>query len=42
MAGDFELDPEQIHGRGRDEEARHRGRNDDVAQGFLADQHLVA
>ena len=42
MAGDLELDAEEIHGRGRDEQARHRGRNDDVAQGLLADQHLVA
>ena len=42
MAGDFELDAEKIHGRGGDEQARHRGRNDDVAQGFFADQHVVA
>ena len=42
MAGDLELDPQKIHGRGRDEQAGHRGRNDDVAQGLLADQHLVA
>ena len=42
MAGDLELDAEKIHGRGGDEQARHRGRNDDLAQGFFADQHLVA
>ena len=42
MAGDFELDPQKIHSRGRDDEARHRGRNDDVAQRLLADQHFVA
>ncbi len=42
VAGDFQLDPEQVHGRRRDGEARHRGRHGDVAQGFFPDQHLVA
>ncbi len=42
MAGDLELDAEKIHGRGRDGEARHRGRDDDFAQGFFAHQHVVA
>ena len=42
MAGDLEFDAKKIHGRGRDEEARHRGRNDDLAQRPLADQHVVA
>ena len=42
VAGDFKLDPKKVHGRRGDEEARHRGRNDHLAQGFFADQHLVA
>ena len=42
MPSDFQLDAKKIHGRGRDEQARHRGRNDDVAQRLLANQHVVA
>ncbi len=42
VAGDFQLDPEQVHGRGRDAESRHRGRRDDVAQGAVADERVVA
>ena len=42
IAGDLEFDAEEIHGRGDDEEARHRGRHDDVAEAALADQHVVA
>ena len=42
MAGDLQFDAKKIHGRGRDEQARHRRRHDDVAQSPLADQHVVA
>ena len=41
MAGDFQLDAEQIHGRGGDEQARHGGRGDDLGERALADQRVV-
>ena len=42
MAGDFELDAEQIHRRRSDEQARHGGRRDDLGERALADERVVA
>ena len=41
VSGDFQFDPKKIHSRGRDEKARDRRRNDDVAQCSFSDQHVV-
>ena len=38
---DLQLEAGEIEGRGRDEEARHRGRQHRVAQARLADQHVI-
>ena len=42
MGGDFEFDAEQIHRRRSDEQARHRGRHDDLRQSTLAHEGVIA